>query len=65
MWYLPNTGIEPKSPALRADALTSEPPGKLIFIYRWVEQHLPKIHIHLEFQAITLLGNKMLADYLK
>ena len=26
---LPNTGIEPGSPALRADALPSEPPGKL------------------------------------
>ena len=25
---LPNTGIEPRSPALQADALTSEPPGK-------------------------------------
>ena len=26
---LPDPGIEPKSPALQADALTSEPPGKL------------------------------------
>ena len=26
---LPNPGIEPRSPALQADALTSEPPGKL------------------------------------
>ena len=26
--YLPNPGIEPWSPALEADALTSEPPGK-------------------------------------
>ena len=25
---LPNPGIEPTSPALRADTLTSEPPGK-------------------------------------
>ena len=25
---LPNSGIEPRSPALQADALTSEPPGK-------------------------------------
>ena len=25
---LPNPGIEPASPALQADALTSEPPGK-------------------------------------
>ena len=27
---LPNPGIEPRSPALQADALTSEPPGKPI-----------------------------------
>ena len=25
---LPNPGIEPRSPVLQADALTSEPPGK-------------------------------------
>ena len=28
--YLPNPGIEPGSPALQADALPSEPPGKPI-----------------------------------
>ena len=27
---LPDPGIEPRSPALEAEALTSEPPGKLI-----------------------------------
>ena len=27
---LPNPGIEPKSPALQADSLLSEPPGKPI-----------------------------------
>ena len=27
---LPNPGFEPRSPALEADALTSEPPGKLM-----------------------------------
>ena len=26
---LPDPGIEPRSPALEADALTSEPPGKI------------------------------------
>ena len=32
--YLPNPGIEPRSPALQAGALTSEPQGKLyIYIY--------------------------------
>ena len=28
---LPNQGIEPKSPTLKADSLLSEPPGKSIF----------------------------------
>ena len=27
---LPDPGIEPRSPALEADALTSEPPGKIL-----------------------------------
>jgi len=26
---LPDSGIEPRSPTLKADSLTSEPPGKL------------------------------------
>ena len=30
---LPNPGIEPRSPTLEADALTSEPPGKPLKIY--------------------------------
>ena len=30
---LPNPGIEPRSPALQADTLPSEPPGKLPNIY--------------------------------
>ena len=32
---LPNPGIEPGSPALQADALSSEPPGKLSAIFNW------------------------------
>ena len=30
---LPDPGIEPRYPPLQADALTSEPPGKLFFSY--------------------------------
>ena len=30
---LPNTGIEPTSPTFQADALPSEPPGKLRYAY--------------------------------
>ena len=31
---LPDPGIEPRSPALEADALTSEPPGKKVGLYK-------------------------------
>ena len=29
--YLPNPGIEPRSPALQADSLLTEPPGKPVY----------------------------------
>ena len=32
---LPNPGIKPRSPALQADALTSEPPGKSQVGIKW------------------------------
>ena len=32
---LPDPGIEPRFPALQADALTSEPPGKPTTLYEW------------------------------
>ena len=32
---LPDPGIEPRSPALQADALTSEPPGRELQIKIW------------------------------
>ena len=43
---LPNPGIEPRSPALLADALPSEPPGKpynaLMFSLQFLMQSLQK-----------------------
>ena len=30
---LPDPGIDPRSPALQADSLLSEPPGKPLYIY--------------------------------
>ena len=30
-WDLPNPGIKPRSPALQADSLPSEPPGRLVY----------------------------------
>ena len=36
---LPDPGIEPRSPALQADALPSEPPGKLEFFVKiWAQK---------------------------
>ena len=35
---LPNPGIEPGSPALQADALPSEPPGKPTITQGWVKR---------------------------
>ena len=37
---LPNPGIEPRSPALQADALISEPPGKSLILKSVVERLL-------------------------
>ena len=34
---LPDPGIEPRSPALQADALTSEPPGKLLVVIKFCQ----------------------------
>ena len=34
---LPNPGIEPRSPAWQADALTSEPPGKPCWVHRYLQ----------------------------
>ena len=49
---LPNLGIEPRSPALQADALPSEPPGKSQFAY-----YLP-IGAHLGFCQNLVITNK-------
>ena len=38
---LPNPGIEPRSPALQADSLPSEPPGKLWVIHWVLPSELP------------------------
>ena len=37
---LPDPGIEPRSPALQADALTSEPPGKPITAIKYIHASL-------------------------
>ena len=37
-WDLPDPGIEPGSPALQADALPSEPPGKLSLYMMFIHE---------------------------
>ena len=48
---LPNSGIEPRSPAFQADALTSEPPGKPhIYLYMSIYISTP-IYIGLPWRS--------------
>ena len=46
---LPNPGIELRSPALQADVLTSEPPGK--------PGNLPLGHLYLKLPALMLANS--------
>ena len=39
-WDLPDSGIDPRSPALQADSLPSEPPGKSILMYYFLLNHI-------------------------
>ena len=41
---LPDPRIEPTSPALQADALPSEPPGKTLFVHFSISLSLPSFH---------------------
>ena len=43
---LPHPGIEPGSPALQADCLWSEPPGKPVYIYRHIYICMMRICSH-------------------
>ena len=45
---LPNPGIEPRSPTLQADALTSEPPGKKMYIHDAATWKRIQFHMNLE-----------------
>ena len=46
---LPDLGIEPRSPALQADALTSEPPGKpcsTLILLQIIFQIVARLNLH-------------------
>ena len=59
---LPDSGIEPRSPTLEADALTTEPPGKpwILYFYIW-NTNFP-ITIYNFFQNYFLESKKSLCD---
>ena len=71
---LPNPGIEPGSPALQADALTSEPPGKpwLLLLYyiistllfSWVSPVILKMPLFI-FQDLIQGNFSCLLDLIK
>ena len=51
---LPNPGIEPRSPTLQADALTSATLGKpLVISHVWPSFHLPSGHLCVFFREIS------------
>ena len=44
---LPNPGMEPRSPALQADSLPAEPPGKPLSLRSFIKSHeAPSIENH-------------------
>ena len=52
---LPTQGIEPKSPALKTDTLTSEPPGKPCYSYAvapFKTSLSPRIHLFSELSNV-------------
>ena len=61
---LPDPGIEPMSPALQADALPSEPPGKFNIDIRhdknWLELTSSKM---VDYLALVDLGASVISDY--
>ena len=47
---LPNPGIKPRSPALQADSLLSESPGKP-YIYTQINASIHMLHVYIDIQA--------------
>ena len=46
---LPDSGIEPGSPALQKDSLPSEPPGKFIYVYT-------SVYLHTHICSLVFMG---------
>ena len=58
-WDLPSSGIEPRSPALQADALPSAPSGKpnSELIYLWIIYYYSHMHINSFFNSGKEINN--------
>ena len=52
---LPDPGIKPRSPALEADALTSEPPGKLLLVISFTNIFPPTLFYRNLFTSLQLI----------
>ena len=57
--YLPNSGIESRSPALQADCLLSEPPEKHNIPYRWNIKWYKWTYLQNRKKKLTALKNKL------
>ena len=62
---LPDPGIEPRSPALQADALTSEPPGKQVLGKNATEVKCPCHYGISGLYAINMTYSFLKNTYLK
>ena len=64
---LSNPGIEPGSPALQADSLLFEPPGKLeytcFYIFLSVVTFLLVFHYYFKFKSVWRVGKKITSQY--
>ena len=58
-WDLPDPGIEPGSPALRADTLPSEPPGKSIALQTTFEKRPIESGFQTDGKTFSSSHNKM------
>ena len=59
---LPNPGIEPRSPALQADTLLSEPPGKKHMLPIFPHQNTSYFIAHRKFFAL-IISNRFVCTY--
>ena len=62
---LPNPGMEPRSPALQADSLPAEPPGKTPLFSVSPEKHIHNLKVENYVFFLKFLGLKPGRQHLK